>query len=124
MGKILIRKTATGYDFSMVAANGETIATSQVYKAKPSCRKGIHSMQVNAPIAGLEDQTVKGAKVLSNPKFELYTDKGGASRFHLKARNGQIIAVSQAYKEKAGALKGIESIRKNAPEAKIEEVKE
>ena len=53
-------------------------------------------------------------------KFTIYKDKAGEFRFRLKARNGEIIAVSEGYKAKASALNGIESVRKNAPDAKIE----
>ena len=54
-------------------------------------------------------------------KFELFTDKGGKFRFNLKAGNGQIIASSEAYESKAAALNGIESVRKNAPDATLVE---
>jgi len=47
-------------------------------------------------------------------KFEIYTDKSGGFRFRLKASNGQIILSSQGYKNKAGCMKGIESVRKNS----------
>ena len=47
-------------------------------------------------------------------KFELYKDKAGKFRFRLKASNGQVIAVGEAYETKASAAKGIESVRKNA----------
>ena len=47
-------------------------------------------------------------------KFELYKDKKGEYRFRLKATNGQIILVSEAYKARGNAEKGIESVRKNA----------
>jgi uncharacterized protein len=57
-------------------------------------------------------------------KFEVYHDKAGKFRFRLKAGNGEIIAVGEAYNSKEGCLKGIESIKKNAPEAPIVEVKE
>lgn len=54
--------------------------------------------------------------------FELWVDKGGDYRFNLKAGNGQVIATSQGYASKANALNGIESIKKNAPDAAIVEV--
>ena len=54
------------------------------------------------------------------PKFEVYTDKAGEFRFRLKAKNGQIIATSEGYKKKPSCLNGIESVKKNAPEASIE----
>ena len=55
-------------------------------------------------------------------KFEVYKDKAGKYRFRLKAGNGEVIAAGEAYESKAGCLKGIESIRKNAPVAKVVEV--
>ncbi len=58
------------------------------------------------------------------PKFEVYMDNSGEYRFRLRARNGQIIAVSQGYKSKEGCMKGIESVRTNAPIAQIVEIEE
>ena len=54
--------------------------------------------------------------------FELYTDKSGEHRFRLKAGNGEVIATSEGYSSKAGALSGIESVQRNAPGAEIVEV--
>lgn len=50
-------------------------------------------------------------------KFELKKTSDGQFRFNLKASNGQVIATSESYKTKAAALNGIESVKKNAPEA-------
>lgn len=54
-------------------------------------------------------------------KFELYKDNAGKFRFRLKASNGQIIAVGEAYESKAAALNGIESVKKNAADAKVDD---
>lgn len=54
-------------------------------------------------------------------KFEVYQDKKKQYRFRLKARNGQIIATGEAYTTKKACLNGIESIRKNAPDAKLDD---
>ena len=62
---------------------------------------------------------MEGFETVTNPKFEVYTDKAGEFRFRLKARNGEIIAVSEGYKAKASCMNGIESVRKNAPEAPV-----
>lgn len=120
MGKFLIKKTKTGVKFDLKATNGEVIATSEVYEAEASCRKGIASVMRNSVVAGVEDQTVEGYEVIKHPKFEIYTDKAGETRFRLKARNGQIIAVSEGYKSMKSCLNGIDSVRRNAPEAPIE----
>lgn len=45
------------------------------------------------------------------------TDTG--YKFDLKAGNGEVIATGEGYKAKAEALNGIESIKKNAPEAEV-----
>lgn len=55
-------------------------------------------------------------------KFEVYKDAKGEYRFRLKASNGEIIAVGEGYKSKLGCMNGIDSIKKNAPEAEIIEV--
>jgi uncharacterized protein YegP (UPF0339 family) len=52
-------------------------------------------------------------------KFEIFQDRKKQYRFHLKASNGEIIAASQAYENKAACLKGIKAIQKNAPTAQI-----
>lgn len=124
MGKFIIKNTKTGVKFDLKATNGEVIATSEVYKAEASCRKGIASVMRNSLVAGIEDQTVEGYEVLKNPKFEVYNDKAGEIRFRLKARNGQIIAVSEGYKAMKSCLNGIDSIRRNAPEAPIVKIEE
>ncbi|AVH20310.1 YegP family protein [Nocardia cyriacigeorgica] len=54
-------------------------------------------------------------------RFELYTDSAGKFRFRLKAGNGEIIAQSQAYTSKASALGGIESVKRNAPDASTDD---
>lgn len=52
-------------------------------------------------------------------KFELYQDKSGNWRFRLKAGNGQVIAVGEAYESKTAVMNGIESIRSNAAAAQL-----
>lgn len=121
MSKFVIRPVSSGLKFDLKATNGQVIATSEVYTTEAACRKGIASVRKNAPLAGVQDQTVEKYKPVSNPKFELYQDKGGEYRFRLKATNGQIIAVSEGYVAKASCLNGIESVQKNAADAQIAE---
>jgi len=121
MGKFVIRNVASGIKFDLKATNGQVIATSEVYNSAAACRKGIESVMKNAPAAKVEDQTAKNFAVVTHPKFEMYQDKGGEFRFRLKARNGEIIAVSEGYSSKANCENGIESVKKNALEAEIVE---
>lgn len=119
MGKFVIKDTANGgFKFDLKAGNGEIIASSQVYKSQKACEAGVASVKNNA-LAEVEDQTVENVEVKKHPKYELYTDKAGEFRFRLKASNGEIIATSEGYKQKASALNGIESIGKNAPDAAV-----
>ena len=119
MGKFVIRETATGVKFDLKAGNGQVIATSEVYTTDAACKNGIESVKTNAPIAAVEDQTVEGFTTEKNPKFEVYTDKAGEFRFRLTAKNGQIIATSEGYTTHANCLNGVESVKKNAPEAEV-----
>lgn len=121
MGKFVIKQTKTGVKFDLKAANGQVIATSEVYSSLDACKKGIESVKKNAPVAAVEDQTVEGFATEKNPKFEVYKDKSGEFRFRLKATNGQIIAVGEGYKALASCEKGIESVKKNAPDAEVVE---
>ena len=119
MSKFVIREVNTGIKFDLKASNGEVIVTSEVYTTEAACRNGIESVMKNAPVANVENQTEEGWQTMTHPKFEMYEDKSGEYRFRLKARNGEIIAVSEGYKAKAGCLNGIESVKKNAPVAEI-----
>lgn len=119
MGKFAIRTVESGVKFDLKATNGQVILSSEVYKSKSSCQKGIQSVAKNAPIAKVEDQTVEGYASAANPKFEMYVDNAGEYRFRLKARNGQIIGVSEGYKAKESCENGIESVKNNAADAEI-----
>ena len=121
MSKFSVKQTQAGFSFNLVADNGQVVATSQVYASKDTCLKGIESVQANAPLAPVEDQTVMDFETEECPKFEVYNDKAGKFRFRLKAGNGEIIAVSQAYKAKSSCANGIDSVRVNAVTADIVE---
>lgn len=56
MGKFVIKKSDSGFHFVLKAANGEVIATSQVYTTKESCQKGIDSVKKNAPEAEVVEE--------------------------------------------------------------------
>jgi len=117
MGKFEISKTKNEqYKFNLKAGNGEIIATSEMYTTLSACKNGIESVQRNC-MAEIEDQTL--GESLKNPKFELYEDKGGEFRFRLKAANGEPICHGEGYTSKAGCKNGIDSIRRNAPEAEV-----
>lgn len=121
MGKFVIRAVNTGIKFDLKATNGQVILTSEVYTTKAACQNGVQSIMKNAPAANVEDQTVEGFETMTHPKFEMYQDKAGEYRFRLKARNGEIIGVSEGYTTKANCVNGVESVKKNAADAEIVE---
>ena len=59
---------------------------------------------------------------MAEGKFEVWVDKAGEYRFNLKAPNGEVIATSEGYKSRDSCMNGIQSVKKNAPKAKIVEI--
>lgn len=114
MGKYVIRRGDSGVRFVLKAGNGEIIGQSEGYTSLVACKRGLESVRKNAPTAALEDHT-RAYVPCRNPRFELYKDKAGEYRFRLRAKNGKIILTGESYKQRAGCLNGIASVRKNAP---------
>ena len=54
-------------------------------------------------------------------KFEINKDVSGEFRFKLIVGNNQTVCVSQGYKSKESAMKGIASVKENAAQAVIED---
>lgn len=121
-GKFVYYKTAKGnFNYRLKANNNETIAVSGGigYTSLSGCKSGIESVRknVNAPI---EDQTLKNAVSLPNPKFVIFKDKAGKFRYRLYARNGEVICTPEdGYASKDGCKKGIESLSKWATNSDI-----
>ncbi|MCD7756508.1 MAG: YegP family protein [Firmicutes bacterium] len=120
MGKFTLRRVPSGVRFDLRASNGEVIASSEVYRTLAACRAGAQSVRRCAAAANVEDLTAGDGGQIANPKFQLFQDRAGQFRFRLKARNGQVIAASEGYRTKAGALSGMESVRANAPGAALD----
>jgi uncharacterized protein YegP (UPF0339 family) len=124
----IILDSVNKFRFHLKAANGEIIAVSQSYGAKESAISGIDSIKKNAPIAKIVDLTTEGgavpkpthkAGIVQETVFEIQFNAPDRYRFHLKAANGEIIAVSQSYLSKQAAETGIASVKKNAPMANV-----
>jgi uncharacterized protein YegP (UPF0339 family) len=104
-GKFHLKKSSDGqFRFVLKAGNGEIILTSELYKQKASAANGIESVKKNAPL---------------DERYERKTDKAGHPRFNLKAANHEIIGSSESYNSEAARDNGIESVKKNAPEAVV-----
>jgi uncharacterized protein YegP (UPF0339 family) len=61
---------------------------------------------------------------MKNPKFQMYTGKGGQFYFRLVAKNGQNVLGSEGYSSKAACKAGIESVKKNASQEDLYQCKE
>ena len=107
MGKFEITLRKNGeYQFNLKASNGQVILTSEGYTQKAGCMNGIESVRKNAP---------------EDARFERKTSSNGKPYFNLKATNGQVIGGSEMYESEASREKGIESVKKNAPDAAIDD---
>ena len=118
MGKFIVKSTKAGFRFNLLATNGQVIAVSELYSTEDACLNGIESVRSSC-LGAVEDQTVENFEVQAHPKFEVYQDKAGEFRFRLKARNGQIVATGESYKQLTSCLNGVESIKRNAPDAEV-----
>lgn len=105
MGKFRITTRKNGeFQFNLEASNGQVILSSEGYTTKTACLNGVESVRKNSQ---------------DDNRFERKTTESGAFRFNLKASNGQVIGVSQNYTTEASRDNGIESVKKNAPDATV-----
>jgi uncharacterized protein YegP (UPF0339 family) len=57
--KFVVKRGTTGkFRFSLLATNGQVIASSEAYETKAACMNGVRSVQKNAAGATIDDQTV------------------------------------------------------------------
>jgi len=107
MGKFVITKRSNGeFQFNLKADNGQTILASEGYTTRAACDNGVESVRKNAPDDG---------------RYDRLTSRNGKYYFNLKAGNGQIIGTSEMYESGSGRDNGIESVKKNAPAAAVED---
>lgn len=107
MGKFVISQRKNGeYQFNLKAGNGLVILTSEGYTTLAACKNGIESVKKNSQ---------------EDARFERKEAKDGSPFFNLKATNGQVIGTSEMYSSTAACENGIESVKKNAPEAEVVE---
>ena len=116
MGKFVVKNGEGGFRFNLLATNGQVIAVSQSYSSEDACLNGVVSVRKSC-LGPVENQTVENFEVLTHPKFEVYQDKAGEYRFRLKASNGQIVAAGEGYKTLDACLNGVDSVKRNAPDA-------
>ncbi len=106
MGKFVISKRKNGeFQFRLKANNGQEILASEGYSSKANCENGIESVRKNSQ---------------DDNKFERKVSTNGKPYFNLKATNGQVIGTSELYESESGRDNGIESVKKNAPDATVD----
>lgn len=104
-GKFQIKAGAKGkFHFNLLSTNGQIVLTSQTYASRESALNGIDAVKRNAG---------------DDARFDRRESKDGKPYFVLKAKNGLEIGRSEMYSSKANMEKGIASVAKNAPDAKI-----
>lgn len=107
MGKFVITNRTNGeYQFNLKAGNGQTILASEGYTTKAACLNGVESVKKNSQ---------------DDARFEKKESSNGKYYFSLKATNGQIIGSSEMYESAAARDNGIESVKKNAPDAETDD---
>ena len=97
-----LKRTGTQYMFNLRGSNGETVLTSERYVDKHGANNGIASCRVNSPYEA---------------NYMRLTNSAGAPYFVLKAANGQVIGVSEAYSSAAARDSGISWVKQNGPTA-------
>ncbi len=106
-GKFEVSKAKNAeFYFNLKAGNGEIILGSEGYKAMSSCTNGIDSVRKNSQ---------------DDKRFVKKTATDGRFYFTLTATNGQDIGRSQMYKTEDGRDNGIASVKKNAPDASVDD---
>ncbi|WP_425146839.1 YegP family protein [Deinococcus sp.] len=98
-GKFVLKRSGgDGYMFTLQAANGQVVLTSEHYEARASALNGIESVKTNAADQG---------------RFEL---RQGSQEpyFVLKAANGQVIGLGEHYSSEAAARAGMEAVARAA----------
>lgn len=107
MGKFVITTRKNGeFQFNLKAGNGQVILSSEGYSTKAACLNGVESVKKNAS---------------DDARYERKESANGKPFFSLKAGNGQIIGSSEMYESVASRDNGIESVKKNAPDADVVE---
>lgn len=102
-GKFELKVSSNGkYHFNLKAGNGQIILSSEMYESKSAAENGIASVSKNAA---------------DDARYERKVSSNGKPYFNLKASNGQVIGKSEMYESEASMENGIESVKKNGPDA-------
>ncbi|MCI0564128.1 MAG: YegP family protein, partial [Nitrososphaera sp.] len=108
--KFELKATKGGkFMFTLKAANGKVILTSETYDTKKAAAKGIEAVKKNAA---------------NEKRFEKRKTKNGQQYFILKAANGEPIGRSETCTSATSVKNGITSVMQNAPDARVDDLTE
>lgn len=106
-GKFEVKKAAGGkFHFVLKAGNGEVILQSLLFDQADAALKGVQSVRASAA---------------SEASFERKVSKSDEPYFSLKGADGHIVGRSEMYSSVRARDNGIESVMKNAPDAKLDD---
>jgi uncharacterized protein len=104
-GKFELKTAKSGqFHFNLLAGNGQVILSSEMYESKASAQNGIESVKKNAA---------------DDSRYDRLESSNGKPYFTLKAGNSQVIGKSEIYESIASRENGIESVKKNGPDAAV-----
>lgn len=107
MAKYVIKLSSNGqYRWTLKAGNGEILLTSETYVTKQSCLAGITSSKV----------------CIADSNFRRLNSVRNEPYFNQVANNYQVLGTSEMYSSSYARDLGIESVKKNAPIAAIEDL--
>ncbi|NGO64927.1 DUF1508 domain-containing protein [Rhizobium daejeonense] len=119
MHKFKILKNEKGAFRIQFVYNAEVMVWSENYASKASAKNCIDSIKKNAPDAAIVDLTKQ--ETGNGYRFEIDEAKNGETFVRFRAANGEIMVRSETYSSKSSAKNCAESIKKNAPEAPVED---
>jgi hypothetical protein len=90
----------------LLATNGQIVLASEMDETRAKAMNGIESVRKNAVRDG---------------GFESLTAENGKPYFVIKSSNGQVVGKSQMYASTATRARGIASVKKNAPDATVDD---
>ena len=109
---------ADEHRWRLVSGNDEIVADGgEGYSGRSECADAVERFQSYAPSAD--------TLAVGDSTIEIYEDEAGEYRWRLRHRNGTIMAVDgEGYSSRSSAIDGVNSVKRNAPEAPVEDSEE
>lgn len=107
--KFQVLKSSANYQYyyRLKAKNGESVLNGEGYTTKQNCLNAIASVKINAPY---------------DSRYDRRMATNGQYYFLLKAGNGEVIGKSEMYNTSNAREGGIETVKRDAPGAPIEDL--